>query len=119
MSDSEETVSDSEEEYNAFDQFCNGDPHRIIDWIRMGKVNVDACDGDHGDTLLLWAARHRVEKLARFLVRKGCDVNYVSNVDAKTALDHYQNDPDMYEYLREHGAKTADELWEEEYGGEY
>jgi hypothetical protein len=41
-------------------------------------------------------------------------VNDVSNVDAKTALDLYQNYPDMYDYLREHGAKTADELWEEE-----
>jgi hypothetical protein len=112
MSDSEETVTDSEEEYDAFNQFCNGDPLRIIDWIRMGKVKVDACDGDHGDTLLLWAARHRVEKLARFVVRKGCDVNYVSNVDGQTALDICWNDAAMSQYLREHGAKTAHELWE-------
>ena len=108
-----DTASDIEEDYDTFNQFCNGYPLRIIDWIRMGKVSVDAIDEDHGDTLLQWAARHRVDELARFLIRRKCDLNHMSNADGKTALDLYEGHVTMVKLLRDHGAKTSDEVCEE------
>lgn len=112
MSDSD-TATDSDDEYDAFNQFANGDPLRIMDWIRMKKVDVNAHDGDHGDSLLIWASNHKIDTLVRFLVRKGAEINYISNTDGHTALDNYLEDPVMSDYLRKHGAKTSRELWDE------
>lgn len=105
-----ETSSDSED-YDAFDQFANGSPLRIIDWIKLGKVSINARDEDHGDTLLIWACRHHVDKLVRFLVRKGCDLNRSSNADGETALDICIHHPSLFTFLRENGAKHSSELW--------
>jgi ankyrin repeat protein len=109
-----ETSSDSDESYDAFNEFANGNPRRIIDWIRMGKVHIDAQDEDHGESLLIWASRHRVTDLVMFLVRRGCDINRIAHSDGQTALDIYSNDEDMTDYLRAHGAKTSEELWKED-----
>lgn len=115
MSDyNSDTASDNEDDYDAFNQFANGDPLRIMDWIRMGKVKVDAIDEDHGESLLIWAARHDIQPLARFLVRRGADVNRIAHSDGQTVLDIYWNHAGMSQYLREHGAKTSHELWEEQ-----
>lgn len=107
-----DTDSDSED-YDAFNQFANGQPLRIIDWIKRGKVKINARDEDHGDTLLIWACRHRVDKLIRFLVRQGCDLNRQSNADGETALNICEADHGLAQMLREHGAKTWQELCEE------
>lgn len=108
-----DTESDCED-YDAFDQFCNGHPLRIIDWIKLGKVDKDDIDGDHGDSILMWACRHRVDKLIRFLVRRGCELNRRSNADGETALDICSGNVDLSQLLREHGAKTSMEIGEEE-----
>lgn len=113
MSDCD-TSSESDESYDAFHQFCNGNPLRIMDWIRMGKVHINACDEDHGDSLLHWAARHRVNQLARFLIRRGCELNERSNADCQTPLDIYAGDKEMCDLLRKHGAKTSQEIGDEE-----
>lgn len=107
-----ETESDCED-YDVFNQFCNGQPLRIIDWIKMGKVNINARDEDHGDSILMWACRHRVDKLIRFLVRRGCELNRRSNADGETALDMCAN-PELCQLLRENGAKKSMEIGEEE-----
>ena len=117
MSDSD-TLSEYDE-YDLFDQFCNGSPLRIIDWIKMGKVNVNARDEDHGDSILMWACRHRVDKLIRFLVRKGCELNRRSNEEGETALVICSDNAELFQLLREHGAKTSMEIGEEEEDDEY
>lgn len=108
-----DTDSDSED-YDAFNQFANGHPLRIIDWIKRGKVKLNARDEDHGDSLLMWACRHRVDKLIRFLVRKGCELNHRSNADGETALDICSDNAELSQFLREHGAKTSMEIGEED-----
>lgn len=112
----------NDETYDAFDQFGKGNSNQIIDWIRMGKVDADDRDCDHGDTLLQWAARHHAAPLAYFLIyRRECDLNHRSNVDGKTALDLYQLHKEdgikqhIAQLLRERGAKTSKELGDEDW----
>jgi ankyrin repeat protein len=115
MSDSDtESISNKEETYDAFNQFLNGNSYKIIDWILDGKVDKDSCDDDHGESLLHWALRHHIYKLAEFLVKQGCDVNLIAHSDGQTALDMVRKDGEMYKLLLSKGAKTSDELCEEE-----
>jgi ankyrin repeat protein len=114
--DEESYLSNEEEEedYDAFNQFVNGDPYKIIDWISEGHVDKDARDDDHGESLLIWACRHRIFELATFLITQGCDVTQIAHSDGLTALDLCYSYPDMERLLRDHGAQTADDIWAEE-----
>ena len=107
---SQTTESEGEETYDAFDQFVNGDPYKLFDWIADGHVDKDACDDDHGESLLIWAARHRIYELVKFLVKKGCDINHIAHSDGQTALDICKNNTQLCAFLRENGAKTEKEL---------
>jgi hypothetical protein len=107
----EESYPSSEEDYDAFNQFVNGDPYKIIDWICEGHVDKDAIDDDHGESLLIWACRHGIFELATFLITQGCDATQIAHSDGLTALDLCQDYPHMERLLRDYGALTADEIW--------
>jgi ankyrin repeat protein len=99
---------------NVFQEFCEHpiNVDRIIDIIRYTDVSVDECDEDHGDTLLMWSCAEGLDKLTRFLVRNGADLNVISHVGG-TALDRCMEE-EIIAFLRAHGAKTEDELRAEE-----
>ena len=113
-SDTSSTTSDEEETYDAFDQFVNGDPTKIFDWVADGHVDKDVCDEDHGESLLIWACRHHEYDLAKFLVERGCDINHIAHSDGCTALELCGQDNPFGKWLRERGAKTNDEICKEE-----
>jgi hypothetical protein len=97
---------------DVFNQFLNGDPGHIIDWILDGKVDKNACDDNHNDSLLIWACIHHIVPLIEFLVEQDCDINHISHSSGRTALDEMKEYPSIYKFLRDHGAKTSEELAE-------
>ena len=107
---SQTTESEGEETYDAFDQFVNGDPYKLFDWIADGHVDKDACDEDHGESLLIWSCRHRMYELVEYLVKLGCDINHIAHSDGQTALDICKHNERICTFLKEYGAKCADEL---------
>lgn len=113
-SDSNSSTSEEEETYDAFDQFVNGDPSKIFEWVLDGYVDKDACDEDHGESLLIWACRHHIYQLAEFLVERGCDINHIAHSDGCTALELCGQDNLFGKWLRERGAKTNEEITSEE-----
>jgi ankyrin repeat protein len=101
-------------EVDPFNEFVNGNPYNIIDWVLDGRVDKDTADDDHGEPLLIWACRHRIYELVEFLVEQGCDINTIAHSDGETALDLCSNCPSLVKFLKEHGAKTSEEVCAEE-----
>ena len=105
-------------EIDVFDQFVNGSYLVLLPLIECDIVHYDACDQDHGDTLILWGSRHRRDVLVKLVVNKGCNINAVSNADGNTAVDIYQehNNESMVNWLKERGGLSSDDLPRDEDG---
>ena len=63
-----------------------------------------------GTTLLHIAAKEGKKETIELLIAKGADVN-AKDEDGWTPLDMAANDKETADLLREHGGKTAEELW--------
>jgi ankyrin repeat protein len=108
----------NDSEIDVFDQFVNGSYLVLLPLIERDIVHYDACDEDHGDTLILWGSRFKRDDLVKLVVNKGCKINMVSNADGNTAFDIYQehNNQAMVDWLKERGGLSSNDLPRDEDG---
>jgi ankyrin repeat protein len=111
MSESE-SETEIETEIDVFDQFVNGDYRVLLPLIQRDIVHYDACDGDHGESILIWACRFGYHQLIQLVVKKGCDINHVAHSDGNTALEicEERKDHKMVEFLHNHGGLRSRDL---------
>jgi len=93
-------------------------PERLLDWIDLVPEDVKNFTHSNGDNALLGAVRYNFYNLAESILESidDWDVNAKTEKEQATALDFssqcgYDR---MSELLKEYGAKTTVELWEEE-----
>lgn len=120
MSDSEsyysENIDDDEGYCDPFMMLLENREDIVLSQLRRDLIDIDIVTDDNGESLLQWAIKHYCRELAEYLINAGCDVNVASCADGKTPLDEAINrgNDRIIDLLREHGAKTKDELGDEE-----
>jgi ankyrin repeat protein len=84
----------------------------VMDLVDAGVFDMNECDDDHGASLLHWAIDHRCDRLAFFLVKKGCDLNGTETAEGYTPLDSAvkRGFTDLVALIMEKGGMSASDL---------
>ncbi len=103
---------------NPFELILSRQQEAVMDLVEAGVFDMDTIDDDHGASLLHWSIDHRCNRLALYLVKKGCDLNTTETAEGYTPLDSVmKRNPgftELIDLIKSRGGLSSSDLEENE-----